>query len=318
VSSNDKPASSPKTNRRRNRLYEKVEDQEQAMKGTEVTAPTEAASEPNEVKAEEKMKETPKPASSRARKTTAAKTRKKTSTTSKATAVSKTTADAENADETAQKPEPEKAVCPEPEVVTPVAAKVEPVIPEIEPAEKPAAKKGLSPEQLKFAKMLDQIEGAGDRIKAQRMRDANQTVVNHALTAGGFGLVPIPIVDVVGTASVQFALVRRLAAIYGHSYNQHRVKAIIAALVGTVASYGFGKRLAASFFKGLPWGAWTVSLPMAASNGALTYALGKIFQSHFAITGDLTTFSVAKAKKKLPEYMREGALLLAERKQAKA
>lgn len=262
--SSDKTSSdSTKTTRRRNRLYERVEDQSSKVEAAQTKAAKAA-----------------KPS------------RAKRASTAKAAA----------------KAQAEVQSDAKPEVVE---SKV------IKKAE-PKKKKGLSAEQLKFAAMLDQVEQkhneADAKLAKQRKQDADETIVNHAMTAGGFGLIPIPIVDLFATANIQYALVTRLAQIYGHRPERPRLKGLITALVGSVASYAIGKRLASSLFKGVPWGAWTVSLPMAATDGIITYAIGKAFQRHFSAGGTLKNFNLERAKRKLPELMEEGSKLLINKK----
>jgi uncharacterized protein (DUF697 family) len=146
---------------------------------------------------------------------------------------------------------------------------------------------------VKTEKSVDVTAKAGpesDVTDGSRDEIASKLVDRFALWAGGAGLIPIPLVDVLTVAGVQIQMLRRLSQIYDIPFSENRGKSAIAALLGATipATSGMGM---ASVLKVVPLiGTPLGSLMMPALSAGATYAIGKVFIQHFASGGTLLDF----------------------------
>jgi len=119
---------------------------------------------------------------------------------------------------------------------------------------------------------------------------------NHILAALGVGLVPIPIVDVVGVLAINLDLIRSLSKEYGVPFQQDRGKAILTSLLGGLFPVAVGGTVI-SLLKFIPIVGQTsgaVALPVLA--GAATYAVNQVFVRHYESGGSLVDLDPSKVK----------------------
>jgi uncharacterized protein (DUF697 family) len=130
-----------------------------------------------------------------------------------------------------------------------------------------------------------------DEIPKPPDAEGEQVVLNiirrNALWAMGVGLVPLPVVDVVGVSAVQLKMVRELAGHYDVPFSETDARTLIGALLGGVGSVT-AAGLALSLLKFVPLvGPTAAAVAMPATVGAATYAIGKVFMHHFGGGGTL-------------------------------
>jgi uncharacterized protein (DUF697 family) len=114
--------------------------------------------------------------------------------------------------------------------------------------------------------------------------------------AAGVGLIPVPIIDLAAIVGIQLKMIADLSAHYGVEFNLNRGKAAIGALTGTVLSRQLAP-VAASLLKVIPIiGQFGGAVGMTATAGASTYAVGRVFDQHFASGGTLLNFDASKMK----------------------
>ncbi|MDM8537197.1 DUF697 domain-containing protein [Desulfobacterales bacterium HSG17] len=127
--------------------------------------------------------------------------------------------------------------------------------------------------------------------------DMDKLIRHHVWAAMGVGLLPLPIVDMVGLTAVQLNLVRKIAKAYEIPFFKDKVKNILGSLVGSAIPAVAGAPLAASIAKTIPVVGMTVgAVTMPVFAGAATYAIGKVFVQHFASGGTFLTFDPDKVK----------------------
>jgi len=132
--------------------------------------------------------------------------------------------------------------------------------------------------------------------KDHRIEEAERVIRNHSWGSSGIGLIPLPLVDLVGISGVQLNMLRKLAKIYGIPFSQDKVKSLVASLVGSVVPLSISGS-AASFIKAIPLIGQTIGvLTMPAVAGATTYAVGKVFLMHFSSGGTFLDFNPEKVK----------------------
>lgn len=138
-------------------------------------------------------------------------------------------------------------------------------------------------------------------------RTAAQVIRNNVLWSMGAGVIPVAYVDTAAILAVQLKLLKELADVYGVPFRASIGKSAVAALVGGLvtggASYGV---LMSGVFQGLVRSVPVVGqlvgfATMPAFAAATTYAIGKVFDQHFASGGTFLTFD----PKKVEGYFRE-------------
>ncbi len=132
-------------------------------------------------------------------------------------------------------------------------------------------------------------------------------VKKHVLWSIGCGLIPLPLVDLAAITGTQIHLVSKMSAAYGVPFSEHRVKNIITPLIASVGVVPVGASLISSLVKSVPVFGTLVgvaSMPVVA--GATTYAIGKVFISHFEAGGTLLDFNPEAMKAYYAEMFKEG------------
>lgn len=133
-----------------------------------------------------------------------------------------------------------------------------------------------------------------ERVAQSKNRRARQIVRNCAWGAAGIGLVPIPVVDLMGIGGLQVWLVRELAKIYDVPFSRDRAKAVVSALIGVAAPAMLAGGMA-SLIKVVPVIGQILTIAVAPGLAAAsTLALGRVFNMHFQTGGTLLDFDVDK------------------------
>ncbi|WP_193173340.1 YcjF family protein [Nisaea nitritireducens] len=144
----------------------------------------------------------------------------------------------------------------------------------------------------------------GEQTKMSR---ANNTLHNYMVASAGFGLIPIPVVDVAAFIGANVMLVKRLCEIYDVPFKSNIAKSALTGIGGAVGSLGLAGGLGLSVGKLIPgagMAAGMLTLPIA--NTAFTYAVGKIFIAHFEMGGTLLDFNTKDYSGKLAELYKTG------------
>jgi uncharacterized protein (DUF697 family) len=143
-----------------------------------------------------------------------------------------------------------------------------------------------------------------DNPRDDRFESANDIVKDYALWAGGFGLLPLPLVDFAAITATQVRMVSELNKHYRrwhrdryhHKFSHERLRAVIASLIGgsvpVVAGAGVGSLLKSIPLVGQALG--LVTTPVFA--WASTVAIGRVFIEHFESGGTLLDFDADKMR----------------------
>jgi len=123
---------------------------------------------------------------------------------------------------------------------------------------------------------------------------ADTIIRHHAIMAAGFGLVPVPFVDLAAVSGVQINMLRELAKLYEVPFSKDRSKAIIGALLGGGVPYAVSATpFVGSTLKAIPIvGSLLGAAVMPGLSSAATVALGRIFVNHFETGGNLLNLDV--------------------------
>lgn len=142
-------------------------------------------------------------------------------------------------------------------------------------------------------------EGA---VADERERHAHTIIRNHVLLATGAAVIPVAFLDTAALAAVQLRLLKELSEVYGVSFRADLGKEAVGTLFASVApallSGGIlGSAVIGAALRSVPViGTVTRFATLPLFHAAFTYALGKVFQQHFASGGTFLTFDPEKVK----------------------
>ncbi len=145
---------------------------------------------------------------------------------------------------------------------------------------------------------------------------ADQLIKKYAFRSSVTGFIPIPLLDTLGLLSVQQSMLYALAKLYSVPYSKARAKTRIAGLTSGLTTRVASPMLG-SALKLLPGvGILVGGTSMAVLGSASTYAIGKVFQQHFEVGGDLEDFDPEVAKETFNAEFKKGKELSRMKKQS--
>lgn len=120
---------------------------------------------------------------------------------------------------------------------------------------------------------------------------AKQTVDRHILWSAAAGVIPVPLVDVAAVAAVQVKMLSELSKLYGIPFSKSTAKSLVAALLGSVTPSA-ATASSVGFVKLVPVvGPILGTVTMSAFAAAATYAVGRVFITHFESGGTFLDFN---------------------------
>lgn len=136
----------------------------------------------------------------------------------------------------------------------------------------------------------------------QNKKSAEDIISNHVIFAMTAGAIPVPVADIVAVSAIQYDMIRQIAEFYNINYDSNKGKTLASSLAGATVS-----RIGASALKAIP-GVGTLlgigsQIVMA---GAATYALGKLFDSHFSGGKSLDNVNLDSVKEQYKDLLSKG------------
>ncbi|PKK90779.1 MAG: hypothetical protein CVV64_07835 [Candidatus Wallbacteria bacterium HGW-Wallbacteria-1] len=132
--------------------------------------------------------------------------------------------------------------------------------------------------------------------------DADRIIHSHVLYAMTGGAIPIPLADLAAVTAVQLDMLRRLAELYDVDFDKESARSLISAIVGATAS-----KIGASMVKAIPGVGIIVGTgAQIILAGASTYALGHIFEVHFANKGDFMDVDTESMRHSYKDWLKKG------------
>lgn len=129
---------------------------------------------------------------------------------------------------------------------------------------------------------------------------------NVAWSAGA-GLIPVPLFDFAAVTGVQLKMINELCRLYGQDFSESLARPIVISLIGSLGAGVLAPVLAVTAFKIVPGiGTLMAGTSMAITSGAVTYAVGRLFQEHFEKGGSLSDFNAIAKKAAFKEKVEEG------------
>ena len=152
--------------------------------------------------------------------------------------------------------------------------------------------------------MKNENEKAATETGVSRTVDAaevDKAIRTGVYTAAGLGIVPIPLFNAATVTASNVLLARKLAGIYGVDFKEGVAKKIIASMIGAGTST-LATPLVISLVSQIPFLGTPLSVvTMPVLNGMTTYALARMFVTHFERGGNFVGTNVDALK----EYFQE-------------
>jgi len=136
--------------------------------------------------------------------------------------------------------------------------------------------------------------------------EIDEIIRKRVYGAVALGMAPLPMVDLLGLYALQVELVSALAKKHNVPFKPDMVKALLGSLVGSVLPVSLAPAFF-SLFKLIPVIGWTAGAStMCIIGGASTYAVGRVFDKHFASGGTLLNVETDKLRTAFKEKYEEG------------
>ncbi len=142
---------------------------------------------------------------------------------------------------------------------------------------------------------------------ASKDSQSDKCILQYTISSMGIGIIPIPLIDLVALTAVQLKMLHNLSKIYDVEFKAHLGKSAISSLVGGAVPVATAAPFAASLSKFIPVIGHTISYSsLIILNGASTYAIGQVFEQHFASGGTFLNFKPEEVRDYFVEQYEKG------------
>ncbi len=136
----------------------------------------------------------------------------------------------------------------------------------------------------------------------ENKKSIDDIISNHVIFAMTAGAIPVPVADIIAVSAIQYDMIKQVAEFHNADYDANKGKTLASSLAGATFS-----RIGASALKAIP-GVGTIlgigsQMVMA---GATTYALGKLFDSHFSGNRNLDNINLDSVKAQYKDLLNKG------------
>ncbi|VFN01049.1 MAG: Uncharacterized conserved protein, DUF697 family [Candidatus Kentron sp. G] len=145
--------------------------------------------------------------------------------------------------------------------------------------------------------------------------NVEKTIRRHVAAASSIGLFPLPLIDMAALLAVQINLIRKIAKAYNVSFTKNKVVTIATSLISAVLPSTLTPSVssAGKLIPLIGQTAGAITMPVLA--GAVTYATGRVFVTHFESGGTFLNFDAKEAQKRYAEMFKKGKDVVAEMKE---
>ncbi|PCJ56703.1 MAG: GTPase [Planctomycetota bacterium] len=136
---------------------------------------------------------------------------------------------------------------------------------------------------------------------------ANAELKKHIYYSIAAGFIPAPLLDIAAIAGIQLKMIHTLTKIYDIPFSENIGKSAIGSLIGGIGTPIIARSGIASLVKSIPViGGLVGAVVQPTIAGAATYAVGKVFISHFETGGTLLDFNPEKLNEHFKNLYAEG------------
>lgn len=134
-----------------------------------------------------------------------------------------------------------------------------------------------------------------------------RAINRHAIYSATGALIPIPMIEVVTSTTMQFHLIAKLCDIYEVRFSDHAVKASLATFASVILPAGGLGAAAYTVARAVPVIGPVLGLTTApVLAGAFTFAIGRVFAWHFENGGTIETFQAEDAVERFKQEFAAG------------
>ncbi|WP_042688976.1 YcjF family protein [Azospirillum sp. B506] len=152
--------------------------------------------------------------------------------------------------------------------------------------------------------MTEEAVKAAAVVPVEADRKAENIIKTYSKWNVLSGLIPLPYLDIVAVTGVQVKMIGEIADAYGVPFSPDRTRSIVGALLGGIVPHNLAAGSFGSLVKSIPVVGTILGVAtMPALAAASTYAVGKVFQQHFAAGGTLLDFNPEKWRSAVREQM---------------
>lgn len=139
------------------------------------------------------------------------------------------------------------------------------------------------------------VESAGmenDIIDVESKATAAMGIVKrNMIWSAGVGFLPIPLVELVAITAVQVKLIKELSDHYDVPFSADLARSSVVSLLSSLGGMAISKVLAASLLRVVPvLGQVAAAVTLPVVSAGVSYAIGRVFISHFEMGGTLLDF----------------------------
>ena len=136
----------------------------------------------------------------------------------------------------------------------------------------------------------------------EKKKNPEDIITTHIIFAMTAGAIPIPVADIVAVTAIQYDMIKQIAEFYKVNYDDNKGKTLASSIAGATVS-----RIGASALKAIPGVGTLLGVgSQVIMSGATTYALGKLFDSHFSCGKGLDSINLDSAKRQYNELLDKG------------
>lgn len=136
----------------------------------------------------------------------------------------------------------------------------------------------------------------------EKKKSTEDIISTHVIFAMTAGAIPVPVADLVAVSAIQYDMIKQIAEFYKINYDANKGKTLASSIAGATVS-----RIGASFIKAIPGvGTFLGIGSQVIMAGATTYALGKLFDSHFAEGNSLDNINLDSVKEEYRDLVNRG------------
>lgn len=138
------------------------------------------------------------------------------------------------------------------------------------------------------------------KVREEQDRHAESVIRANVYLSAASGLIPFPMIDTAASVAIDLKMLAELADVYRVEFRKDIGKSAIGSFLGVLGSATVGGAVVSSTalnfaLSSVPILGFAVRLiTQPAVHAAFTFALGKVFQQHFASGGTFLTFKPEK------------------------
>ena len=158
----------------------------------------------------------------------------------------------------------------------------------------------MSNETIEVQAVIPEVEAAPAAVSAhpelRRDQHAMALVSSYVPWAASAGMIPVPSVDLAALLGLQLRMLSKLGKMYDIPFMETGVKSTVSAMLGTVLASSAGASLG-SLVKAVPViGTYVGFAAAPGAFAAATYAIGRVFVTHFEAGGTFLNFDPKKTR----------------------